>query len=90
MDRLNETLFVAYLWSISYYDQIACPLNIQSININMALNGPDGAWTGPYHQHSSIINEEMMTIDDHSNDYWWDIANGTLGFNYQKGRWDLS
>ena len=52
----------------------------------MALNGPDGAWTGPRHQHSSIINEEMMTIDDHSNGYWWDIANDTIGFNYQKSR----
>ncbi len=55
----------------------------------MALNGPDGAWSGPYHQHFSIINDEMMTIDNHSDGYWWDIANGTIGFNYQQGRWDL-
>ena len=47
LNRLDVSLFVAYHWSNSYYDQIVCPLNILSLIITMALNGPDGRWFNP-------------------------------------------
>jgi len=63
-------------WSNSYYDQIACQLDILSMNIINVINDPDGAWNHSCHQHFSIINEEMMIIDNLNDTHWSDNVNG--------------
>jgi hypothetical protein len=46
------------------------------MNIINVINDPDGAWNRSYHQYFSIINEEMMIIDNLNDTHWSNNVNG--------------